>query len=729
VGDRVSDGLLDVWPPLTPLAYFRRTVTGLPFPLETPGCRLHVRPIHALYAGLTALGLQPGDQVLVPAHHDAAQVEVLMRAGLACVFYGSTPDLEPDEEELTDRLGPRSRALYLSHLLGFPRDTARWRRWCDERGLVLIEDATQAWLATSHGEPVGTHADLSIHGLDAMLPLPNLTAALVRSGSLQSPGSRRRERGLGLDRVVMRHRAWVAGKSGVVQGLIDWSSARDPDEPGRSGLVDGDMTLGDVALDDPTLRPGPVGAFLLARLTGGDPARARRENYRLLQEQLADLVPSPFDQLPEGAAPLVFPIDVPDKHLAARRLADRQVRWTNVWSSPHPSVPPSQAAIADRGRAGTVGLPVHQRLNTIDLDRIAEAVRPSARREERFYIDQVDDLDALRDEWTPLAVQTSNIFATWEWHRTWWDHFGNGNRLAITTLRDLRGTLRGVVPLYLWKQRPVRIARFLGNTAGDQLGPICAAGDEAAVGRTIRDLVRGGQAWDMVLGEQLPGGCAWGKRLSGRVVSREGSPVVRFAGTWEETTGRWSRRLRKELRRDERRLRDDHDLQITTLAADGDLETELDTFFTLHRARWPDRTRFEQRESFHRDFARQAFDKGWLRLRIATADGKPAAARLGFRYRDIESGYQSGWDADYSRYSLGILLAADTIRVAHEDGMKEFRFLRGGEDYKYRFANADPGLETVILSRGATAGLATAGVAFKGTAVPRYVRQLMDPND
>ena len=45
------------------------------------------------------------------------------------------------------------------------------------------------------------------------------------------------------------------------------------------------------------------------------------------------------------------------------------------------------------------------------------------------------------------------------------------------------------------------------------------------------------------------------------------------------------------------------------------------------------------------------------------------------------------------------MLLVHSIREAVADGMREYRFLRGGEEYKYRFADEDPGLETIALSR------------------------------
>src|SRR5947207_293111 len=77
------------------------------------------------------------------------------------------------------------------------------------------------------------------------------------------------------------------------------------------------------------------------------------------------------------------------------------------------------------------------------------------------------------------------------------------------------------------------------------------------------------------------------------------------------------------------------------------------------------------------------------------------AAWYGVRFGGAESYYQSGRDPDWERSSVGLVLLAHTMEQAMNDGMGEYRLLRGGETYKDRFATGDPGVETVAVGRGA----------------------------
>jgi hypothetical protein len=116
---------------------------------------------------------------LVPAYHRNSEVEALARAGIVCSSYKGGPPLEPNEKELESLLSPRVRALYLIHYLRSPQYAARWRAWCDEHDLLLIEGAAQALLSSRHGPPpVGSYGDLSTFCIYKTFGLPDGAAVI-----------------------------------------------------------------------------------------------------------------------------------------------------------------------------------------------------------------------------------------------------------------------------------------------------------------------------------------------------------------------------------------------------------------------------------------------------------------------------------------------------------------------------------------------------------------------
>jgi len=107
------------------------------------------------------------------------------------------------------------------------------------------------------------------------------------------------------------------------------------------------------------------------------------------------------------------------------------------------------------------------------------------------------------------------------------------------------------------------------------------------------------------------------------------------------------------------------------------------------------------------------------------------AAFLGWRLGDVFAFYQQGFDPAWSRRSVGVVIAAVTIREALEEGANEFDFLLGTEEYKSSFTTtARPGA-TIVLTRAMhptrllIAGEARARRAIAGRpALGRVVRSL-----
>jgi dTDP-4-amino-4,6-dideoxygalactose transaminase len=307
-----------------------------------------------------ALGLGPGDQVLAPAYHHGSEIEALVRAGLGVRFYECDERLRPDEAQLASLLAPEVRALHLTHYLGFPQDTRRWREWCDERGLLLIEDAAQAWLATDGGVPAGTLGDVAIFCLYKTLGIPE-GAALVGSAPPEAPALDPR---WGVVEVGRRHGNWLAERSRLANALTT------PLRRSKEFTVEREVDLGDV--DAGIWRSIP---WLLPRLCDPDISARRRANYQFLLDAFGDRVPQPFAELPAGASPFAFPIETDRKQEVLERLAARGVYALDFWSTPHPSLEVDRFPDARRRRQRTVGLPVHQELGPKQLEQVVAAMR------------------------------------------------------------------------------------------------------------------------------------------------------------------------------------------------------------------------------------------------------------------------------------------------------------------------------------------------------------------
>lgn len=360
----MTERRLSVFPPLAPGAYLRRVARTRPFPLDDPRCAVFELARQGLRWGVERLGVGPGDEILAPAYHHGSEIEALSATGALVRFYEATETLAPDPDELDALTSARTSALHLVHPLGFPQDSRRWRAWCDERRLALIEDAAQAWLSSRDGVPVGSVGDLAIFSLYKSVGAPDGGAVVSRDAAEVSPGAER----LGLGDVARCHRRWLRQR-----GL-------PAPRPPRSAATQVDP-VDDFAVGNVLAGPCRIGAFLLRRDIYADVAGRRRSNYARLLERLGPIVPRPFDELPAGASPFAFPVEVDRKSELILHLDAAGIESLDLWRHPHPSLPVGDFPAAAHRRDRIAGLPVHQDLSTADIERIAgtvEAYRSSA---------------------------------------------------------------------------------------------------------------------------------------------------------------------------------------------------------------------------------------------------------------------------------------------------------------------------------------------------------------
>jgi len=158
-------------------------------------------------------------------------------------------------------------------------------------------------------------------------------------------------------------------------------------------------------------------------------------------------------------------------------------------------------------------------------------------------------------------------------------------------------------------------------------------------------------------------------------------------GGYEAWLAGVDKKQRHEIRRKVRRAEESgRGIRWHLAEAGAGLDAEIEAFFQLMEDD-PKKAQFLEgpmREQMRRT-AHLAAEGGWLWLAFLEADGKKAAAALNFDYDNKLWGYNSGVDRSFMDLSPGWVLLAYTLRWAAEHGRREFDFMRGDEEYKYRF--------------------------------------------
>ncbi len=117
----------------------------------------------ALHLVLAALGIGPGDEVILPTLTFVATANAVAYTGATPIFVDSEPHTwNLDPEAVARAITPRARAIIAVHLYGHPADMDPLRALADEHGLTLIEDAAEAHGARYKGQRVGSLSDAAV---------------------------------------------------------------------------------------------------------------------------------------------------------------------------------------------------------------------------------------------------------------------------------------------------------------------------------------------------------------------------------------------------------------------------------------------------------------------------------------------------------------------------------------------------------------------------------------
>jgi len=115
-----------------------------------------------LHLALEALGVGPGDEVLVPTMTFASAVAVVVHRGARPVFVDCTPDtLTMDTVDLERKITANSRVVMPMHYAGHPCDLDAVHEVAGRHQLKVLEDAAHAFTAAYKGKPIGSTSETS----------------------------------------------------------------------------------------------------------------------------------------------------------------------------------------------------------------------------------------------------------------------------------------------------------------------------------------------------------------------------------------------------------------------------------------------------------------------------------------------------------------------------------------------------------------------------------------
>ncbi len=120
----------------------------------------------SLVASALALGLKPGDEIIVPAYTFVASYSSIIFAGIVPVLAEIDESLTLDPDDIEHRITPRTKAIMPVHMLGNPCDMDRIMAIARKHNLLVLEDSCQAAGASYKGKKIGTIGDIGAFSLN-----------------------------------------------------------------------------------------------------------------------------------------------------------------------------------------------------------------------------------------------------------------------------------------------------------------------------------------------------------------------------------------------------------------------------------------------------------------------------------------------------------------------------------------------------------------------------------
>lgn len=372
----VSDLFIPAFPTIAPQLLIRpkHAIDYLPF--SAADARYFYFARNAIWHTVKLLGLDKGE-VLVPAYHHGVEIEALIDAGAAVKFYRIGSRWEVDLDDVAAKIGPHTRALYLTHFIGFPGPVREMKALADEHNIPLIEDCALSLFSRDGDLPLGVTGDVAIFCLYKMLALPNGGAMIVNSQEH-------------IDLPVPQRPPLTSTVSVIAASVLRRLALHGG--PVGQRMRKGILKLGKYLLKRSNIDPVMVGTQhfnrehlplgigkLTLQLAFAQDAEAiiaaRRRNYLYALENLRDIAPPLLDTLPDGVVPLCYPLIVADNRKMMKRLVARGIEAVDFWRAFHPACDAAEFLEVARLRRTLLEVPTHQDISPEMMARIVEIIR------------------------------------------------------------------------------------------------------------------------------------------------------------------------------------------------------------------------------------------------------------------------------------------------------------------------------------------------------------------
>ena len=322
-----------------------------------------------------------------------------------------------------------------------------------------------------------------------------------------------------------------------------------------------------------------------------------------------------------------------------------------------------------------------------------------------------DPRDFLRRDWSELVRldPSGTIFHTPDFLKLYWEEFGEEPDHLLLAFGEDAGAQVAAAAF----ERIGDTLRFLGGTeVTDYLGPVGRPDATTAFSDALWTELLERRDWRIADLRGLPEDSSWLAALRdaagahGLAVEETEdqngvAPYLELPATWDAYLQQISSKLRHEIRRKAKKLETEAGPFRIETATSATLLPLLDRFVELHRMSEGPKGVFmvPGMEIFFRRLGEALCERGIFRLSFIRVNGELAAGTIGFEFEGTTSLYNSAFDRGWQQLAPGMVLVAENVRQAIEQGCEIFDFLKGDYAYKYRFGARKRIVKRLVVTR------------------------------
>ncbi len=340
---------------------------------------------NAIYHGLRALGISPGENILVPSFHCATAVEPILRYGAKVTFYNIRRDCSPDFGDIQAKIDDKTQVILAIHYFDFPQPIRKFQEFCKDHQLYLIEDCAHVLTGEAEGVALGSFGDISVFSWRKFLPLYDGGHLIINNPNLSIDISWEKNNLLFSLRIAKNILDQLIDGSPSKMAKVIFNLFRLPYTVTRGFLPKNRRRLQafavnnydlDFDLSSVNLRMSGFSKCILRNTDIPAIVEKRRLNCNYLLkavESLPEITPF-FPHLPEGVCPWVLPVLAhgrKDFHTVLRSKGVPAVTWGGVI---HPTLPLEEFPDASFLYQNLVFLPIHQSIGESEMQTMIEVL-------------------------------------------------------------------------------------------------------------------------------------------------------------------------------------------------------------------------------------------------------------------------------------------------------------------------------------------------------------------